>query len=1002
MMAVILPPSLYAQPSNDVCSNATVLENILNFCSESGAFSNENATSDPTFPIFSCPTQNNDDVWFKFTAIAPNVSISVTGRTGGNFPGGTLRNPEVQLLFADNSNCANFQSIECDDDPDNDHFSSINRGGLVPGNEYYIRVQGRNNRKGTFQLCVNNFTPAFPPESDCSASHLLCDKSTFFIDKIVGAGDDPDEARGSCLDAGLFSNSESSSTWYKWIAGSSGTLSFTLTPENPEDDLDFALYELPNGVNDCDDKKLLRCVASGENQGEPFSNWARCTGATGLRDDDNDDSEEPGCQPNDNNFAQSITMEEGKAYALLINNFSETENGFTIEFGGTGEFLGPQPDVELIIDKSTNIICVGEEVGFSGQASSFQLGQITDYQWSFGAGASPSEATGVGPHTVLYNTPGEKTVVLTLTTNLGCIISDVKESIVMVEPCCETINGITGDGEVTNVICGTSKGAVDLTVTSASPIFSYQWSNNQTTEDIDDLGPDEYAVTVTNFATCTEVFTFPVDSVAPFLVETDITKPTCNGGRDGAIRLNISNGVEPILVDFGNGFDNMTTLEQLPIGNYSATVQDGNGCAQTFEIEVNELVLELDSSVAIIEPPSCFGFENGRIALNFVNGLAPYSYDWNDGNGFVPNNSLTAIPAGTYTVNVVDQNLCKGNFQFNIEAPEELVLSFDTLHISCAGQTDGELTALVTGGTGTYIYNWSNGSAASTINNLPAGNYSLTVMDANQCEVEGSPTIIEPSSINLQVADIQNVICFGDATGVVTVAGTGGSPNYQYSVDGINFQDSPSLANLAAGEYTITLRDQRGCVEDVTAIINQPDELTVDAGPDLTIDLGYTGQLNAVTTPFFRPVVFDWSPSEYLSCMDCADPVASPPIPTTFVVTVRDETNCVAQDSLQVFITKNRPLFFPTAFSPNTDGKNDFFTVYGGPAADIIEELKVFDRWGNMVYEAYDIPLNDDAKGWDGNFNGERLPNGVYAFMARIRFIDNVSEVYGGDVTIIR
>jgi PKD repeat protein len=216
-------------------------------------------------------------------------------------------------------------------------------------------------------------------------------------------------------------------------------------------------------------------------------------------------------------------MEEGKAYALLINNFSETENGFTIEFGGTGEFLGPQPDVELIIDKSTNIICVGEEVGFSGQASSFQLGQITDYQWSFGAGASPSEATGVGPHTVLYNTPGEKTVVLTLTTNLGCIISDVKESIVMVEPCCETINGITGDGEVTNVICGTSKGAVDLTVTSASPIFSYQWSNNQTTEDIDDLGPDEYAVTVTNFATCTEVFTFPVDSVAPFLVETDIT-----------------------------------------------------------------------------------------------------------------------------------------------------------------------------------------------------------------------------------------------------------------------------------------------------------------------------------------------------------------------------------------------------------------------------------------------------------------------------------------------
>ena len=993
------PTFLFAQPTNDNCENAIVISTVESFCSEREKYTNQNATISE-IAQFNCLSENAQDVWFKFTAIAPNIVITVIGNNSQNLPGGTLRTPETELFFV--RSCPNdLESIECAVDLEGNNLVSLNKGGLVPGIEYLIRVQGSNGKTGTFQLCINNFTPAFPPESDCDKSHLLCDKSTIFVEKVNGAGNDPDEGEGTCLDVDPFSNSESSSVWYKWIAASNGSLAFTLTPENPADDLDFALFELPNGINGCDSKILLRCMASGENRGQPFSEWQRCVGPTGLSLDDVDMEEVAGCQSGDNNFVSFIEMKEGTAYALLINNFSETETGFTLQFGGTGEFQGPEPQIDAIINSSTNVICAGEEVTFRGDNSRFILGTITDYEWTFGVGAVPTTATGPGPHAVRYDEPGDKSVVLTITTDLGCKVSDIEASIVIVEACCD-VNNIVGEGIISDVICGDQRGEIDFSVSSNSPINSIEWSNSATTEDLSNLAPGIYTVTVTNLATCRDSFTFPVDSVAPFEVLADITKPTCNGGRDGAIELTIANGFEPIQIDFGNGFGNGRSLTDLSVGDYPVTIVDGNGCAEESVIEVRELELELDSSVAAISPPSCFGFDNGKIELNFVNGLPPYQFDWNDGNGMGTNNSLDDLIAGTYTVNVLDQNLCKGDFEFMVEDPPALELLLDTMDVSCAGEGDGSVAAIVEGGTGDYSYNWSNNQTSTTINNLTPGTYSLTVLDENQCEIQGEALIIEPPILGVNVLEERDVICFGDETGLITVEGFGGNPDYEFSVDGTNFQNSSTLSDLAAGSYTVIIRDQMGCTSEVNAAISQPEELSVDAGEDLTVNLGFSDDLNATSSPFFRPVVYSWSPAEFLSCADCPDPTASPPVSTTFVVTITDETNCMATDSLQFFINPIRPIYIPNAFTPNFDGKNDFFTIYGGPAADRISELRIFDRWGNLLYEASNIPLSQERFGWNGQFRGRDLPPGVYAFMAKVTFIDEVTELFEGDITLIR
>ena len=123
-------------------------------------------------------------------------------------------------------------------------------------------------------------------------------------------------------------------------------------------------------------------------------------------------------------------------------------------------------------------ICAGEEVSFSGANSTFAAGQIVEYEWTFGVGAEATSVTGPGPHTVSYTEPGEKSVVLTITTNLGCKVSDIRSSVVVVEACCEDINFIEGDAVITDVICGDARGAIDFSTSSNSEINNLEWSNN--------------------------------------------------------------------------------------------------------------------------------------------------------------------------------------------------------------------------------------------------------------------------------------------------------------------------------------------------------------------------------------------------------------------------------------------------------------------------------------------------------------------------------------------
>ncbi|HEX5626063.1 MAG TPA: hypothetical protein VFX48_08605, partial [Saprospiraceae bacterium] len=358
---------IYAQPANDHCNTAIAISDVTNFCSSRAAYTNVDATPSG-YGSATCWTSTGRDVWFRFRAFFTDVNITVIGTNLGGTAGGTLARPMVALY---RGVCGGtISELECGADLSGRGILSIYQGGLIVGADYFIRIDGLNNNMGTFQLCINNFNPPALAGQDCNTAGVLCDKSAFVVQKVSGGGRDPNEAQNSCLGENSTQNSESSSIWYTWIAANDGTLTFTLTPLNPSDDIDFAAYELPSGLHQCNDKVLLRCNATAP----------PCAGPTGLNLTDPDISENLNCNSGENGYCKFIDMQQGKAYCLVVNNFSNTGIGFSVDWGGTGEFAGPEANFG--VDPPTGLKC---ETDFTVVDSSrFASGNILRWNWNFG------------------------------------------------------------------------------------------------------------------------------------------------------------------------------------------------------------------------------------------------------------------------------------------------------------------------------------------------------------------------------------------------------------------------------------------------------------------------------------------------------------------------------------------------------------------------------------------------------------------------------------------
>lgn len=242
--------------------------------------------------------------------------------------------------------------------------------------------------------------------------------------------------------------------------------------------------------------------------------------------------------------------------------------------------------------------------------------------------------------------------------------------------------------------------------------------------------------------------------------------------------------------------------------------------------------------------------------------------------------------------------------------------------------------------------------------------------------------------------------CPNDENGSILISNVqNGGGDYLFSLDNSPFQVNPFFDNLPEGEYIITIIDQFGCQIELNATLSDPLPLTVDLGNDINLKLGEEYTLNPLIN--FPPENIVWTPSDGLSCSDCISPIASTTSTTTYQLIATDSKGCTQSDEITINIDETRNVFIPNAFSPDGDGYNDYFTIYGGIDVEEVVNFQIFNRWGALVFSNKNFQPNIELIGWNGFFKGKNVNTGVYIYTADILFKDGIRERFTGDISIV-
>ena len=539
--------------------------------------------------------------------------------------------------------------------------------------------------------------------------------------------------------------------------------------------------------------------------------------------------------------------------------------------------------------------------------------------------------------------------------------------------------------------------------------FTYLWSDGQTTSSATNLsGGTEYCVTVTDGNGCFNEFCNTIlydNNIAISLNDT----LDCFGDIDGALTLAVANGLGDYNYEWVNsesgatgngtivGNIGSTTITNLEKGNYSITVTD-TYVSQIISVDIIE-PLPLQVETISSQNVSCAGDCNGSVVLNTLGGTGSISYSWSGGVAAVANPS--DLCPGDYIVTVTDANNCTATYDVNIPDPVPFSVVIEEIEsISCGGEADGGLAAVSIGGTGTnFQYLWSDTNIGNFNSNLPSGAYEVTVTDGVGCTAVGTYDLGEPVPINFDLM-ITDVNCWnGLSSGNIIVENvTGGTGPYVYGIGQNGLSSVPSFTQLTSGSYQVYVQDANGCEVNQVGIVNLPDQIEVNLGDDYEIDLGESVDLEVLVDS--DNALIEWNVD---SCQNCPILELTPLNTTGYQVNVLDTiTGCSDSDVIWVYVSKDRKVFIPNAFSPDGNGLNDYLTIFADNASiRSIPSLRVFNRWGDLVFEKEDMLPNVETEGWDGYFNNKKMQSGVYIYVAEIEFIDGETEVFKGDITLM-
>ncbi len=530
-------------------------------------------------------------------------------------------------------------------------------------------------------------------------------------------------------------------------------------------------------------------------------------------------------------------------------------------------------------------------------------------------------------------------------------------------------------------ICESDEVVIDAT----TPGATYLWQDGSTDPTYTANVAGVYSVVV-DVLGCTDVDQISVSTIQSLPLELgtfntfcDVTTFNLDASTVGAVSYEWSTGSTNSAIDISNS------------GSYSVTVYDALDCPTEDEVD---LVFSTTPQFSFTDTTVC----DGQTATFGVS-IPGATYLWQDGS---TDPFFTVTETGTYTL-IVDNNGCAASDNVFVNYAINPGVEFATTDVICADDTNGAIETVFATGGSQIIFEWENGSTEPDLFNLSPGFYNVTLTNEWNCVYEEAVLVNSPPPILYEISK-DDVECPGDSNGWITVGNvSGGISPYLYGFAGEELVESPILRDIPGGLYEVIVQDENGCTQSQMVDIYEPPSITIDAGGNKRIDLGEITQIYGEVEPTTFNQVIEWTPYDSLSCTNCVQPWAGPYYTTTYALTVHDTiTGCTLRDTMTVFIEKPKNVFIPNAFSPNGDLQNDIFFINTDASVTKVNYLRVFDRWGELLYEDINFPPNDPTYGYDGKLAGKFLNPQVLVFIAEIEFIDGDVKTYQGDVTLMR
>ncbi|MBN2683141.1 MAG: gliding motility-associated C-terminal domain-containing protein [Bacteroidales bacterium] len=528
--------------------------------------------------------------------------------------------------------------------------------------------------------------------------------------------------------------------------------------------------------------------------------------------------------------------------------------------------VNPNPTLSL---SGLDILCTGNS---TGEITSTVSSGTSPYNYLWDNSSTSADLTGVSAGTY----------VLTVTDDNSCTVSD---SYTLTEPATALSGSISVSSDV--VCYGESNGSATITATGGVGPYTYLWSNGQTSENLTGVIAGDYSVVVTDFNGCTFSSSVTITEPAELTGIISGQNISCNGAADGEVSIAVTGGTGSYYYNWSSGGSSDTETNLGP-GTYFVTVIDDNSCSFIESVTITQP--QPLSLSFIFENVSCFGLADGVANASAGGGTSPYTYSWSSGGSLASEGGLVA---GNYSLTLTDDNGCSIEESFTITEPNLLELTIDKTDVLCFGDGNGTAEAIVTGGTSTYSYLWSNTLTSSTITNLGGGNYSVTVTDQNSCTVEASVEILEPAVLEILPSQT-NASCYGFSDGIASVVVSGGTLPYSYLWSGGETTDN--ISGLIAGHYNLTVTDANNCEILQTITITEPNQLLLNfdftsancGNPDGTATVNPTGGTS--------PYTYQWDASAAGQTTQTAINL----IPGNYSVTVSDINSCSISGNVNV------------------------------------------------------------------------------------------------------